>query len=67
MVSFSSSTKQGAFQVHDAAVLFCFCITNLVSLNKLFEKLLILVFALLEMAHASLQRCKFMNFDKARQ
>ena len=36
MVSFSSSTKQGKFQVHDSAVCL-FCTTHLVKLNKIFE------------------------------
>ena len=36
MVSFSSSIKQGTFQVHGSAVCL-FCTTHLVKLNYLFE------------------------------
>ena len=36
MVSFSSRTKQGTFQVHGSAVCL-FCTTHLIKLNKLIE------------------------------
>ena len=40
MVSFSSSSKQGAFQVHDITVCL-FCPPQLVKLNKFFKKIAI--------------------------